>query len=76
MPRLPSRKVWEDMLAMMEKLEMPISEKRRNYFLKGYNRASLKRTTWGNYFCTATSTIVAFCDPLSSTFSARLQSQE
>ena len=29
------RKVWEDMLAVMEKLEMPISEKQRNYFLKG-----------------------------------------
>jgi hypothetical protein len=28
------RKVWEDMLAVMEKLEMPISEKPRNYFLK------------------------------------------
>jgi DNA polymerase len=27
------RKVWEDMLAVMEKLEMPISEKQRNYFL-------------------------------------------
>ena len=29
------RKVWEDMLAVMEKLEMPISEKQRNYFTKG-----------------------------------------
>ncbi len=29
------RKVWEDMLAVMEKLEMPISEKQRNFFLKG-----------------------------------------
>ncbi len=29
------RKVWEDMLQVMEKLEMPISEKQRNYFLKG-----------------------------------------
>jgi DNA polymerase len=29
------RKVWEDMLAVMEKLEMPINEKQRNYFLKG-----------------------------------------
>jgi DNA polymerase len=29
------RKVWEDMLAVMEKLEMPISQKQRNYFLKG-----------------------------------------
>jgi DNA polymerase len=28
------RRVWEDMLAAMEKLEMPISEKQRNYFLK------------------------------------------
>jgi uracil-DNA glycosylase len=28
------RKVWEDMLAVMEKLEMSISEKQRNYFLK------------------------------------------
>ena len=28
------RRVWEDMLAVMEKLEMPISEKQRNYFLK------------------------------------------
>ncbi len=28
------RKVWEDMLAVMEKLEMPISEKQRNYFTK------------------------------------------
>jgi uracil-DNA glycosylase len=29
------RKVWEDMLAVMEKLGMPISEKQRNFFLKG-----------------------------------------
>jgi DNA polymerase len=29
------RKVWEDMLQVMEKLAMPISEKQRNYFLKG-----------------------------------------
>ena len=29
------RRVWEDMLAVMEKLEMPISEKQRNFFLKG-----------------------------------------
>jgi DNA polymerase len=29
------RKVWEDMLAVMEKLGMAISEKQRNYFLKG-----------------------------------------
>lgn len=28
------RKVWEDMLAVMEKLKMPISDKQRNYFLK------------------------------------------
>ena len=28
------RKVWEDMLAVMEKLEMPISPKQRNFFLK------------------------------------------
>jgi DNA polymerase len=28
------RKVWEDMLQVMEKLEMPISTKQRNYFLK------------------------------------------
>ena len=28
------RKVWEDMLAVMEQLGMPISEKQRNYFLK------------------------------------------
>jgi uracil-DNA glycosylase family 4 len=28
------RKVWEDMLAVMEKLEMPISAKQRNFFLK------------------------------------------
>jgi uracil-DNA glycosylase len=29
------RKVWEDMLAVMEKLGMPISPKQRNFFLKG-----------------------------------------
>ncbi|HZF01251.1 MAG TPA: uracil-DNA glycosylase [Methylomirabilota bacterium] len=29
------RRVWEDMLAVMEKLGMPISEKQQNYFLKG-----------------------------------------
>ena len=29
------RKVWEDMLQVMEKLAIPISEKQRNYFLKG-----------------------------------------
>jgi DNA polymerase len=28
------RRVWEDMLAVMEKLEMPITEKQRNFFLK------------------------------------------
>jgi DNA polymerase len=28
------RKVWEDMLAVMEKLDMAISEKQRNYFLR------------------------------------------
>jgi DNA polymerase len=28
------RKVWEDMLLVMEKLEMPISTKQRNFFLK------------------------------------------
>ena len=28
------RKVWEDMLQVMEKLGMPISEKQRNYFFK------------------------------------------
>jgi DNA polymerase len=28
------RRVWEDMLAVMEKLEMPVSGKQRNYFLK------------------------------------------
>jgi DNA polymerase len=28
------RKVWEDMLQVMEKLEMEISEKQRGYFLK------------------------------------------
>lgn len=28
------RKVWEDMLQVMEKLEMPISDKQRNFFLK------------------------------------------
>jgi DNA polymerase len=29
------RKVWEDMLSVMEKLEMPINEKQKNYFTKG-----------------------------------------
>jgi uracil-DNA glycosylase len=29
------RKVWEDMLAVMEKLQMPASEKQRGFFLKG-----------------------------------------
>ena len=28
------RRVWEDMLAVMEKLGMPISERQRNFFLK------------------------------------------
>jgi DNA polymerase len=28
------RKVWQDMLAVMEKLGMPVTEKQRNYFLK------------------------------------------
>ena len=28
------RKVWEDMLAVMDKLGMPVSQKQRNYFLK------------------------------------------
>ena len=28
------RRVWEDMLAVMEKLAMPISEKQRGFFLK------------------------------------------
>ncbi len=28
------RKVWEDMLQVLEKLEAPVSEKQRNYFLK------------------------------------------
>jgi uracil-DNA glycosylase len=29
------RKVWEDMLAVMERLNLPISEKQRGYFLRG-----------------------------------------
>ena len=29
------RKVWEDLLKVMEKLELPINEKQRGYFLKG-----------------------------------------
>ena len=29
------RKVWEDMLKVMEKLNLPITEKQRGYFLKG-----------------------------------------
>jgi DNA polymerase len=29
------RKVWEDLLKVMERLELPISEKQRGYFLKG-----------------------------------------
>jgi DNA polymerase len=28
------RKVWEDMLQVMERLGLPISEKQRGYFLK------------------------------------------
>ena len=28
------RKVWEDMLLVLEKLGRPIKEKQRNYFLK------------------------------------------
>jgi DNA polymerase len=28
------RKVWEDMLQVMEKLQLPISEKQRSFFLK------------------------------------------
>ncbi len=28
------RKVWEDLMAVMEKIELPISEKQRGYFLK------------------------------------------
>jgi DNA polymerase len=28
------RPVWEDMMQVMEKLGLPISEKQRNYFLK------------------------------------------
>jgi uracil-DNA glycosylase family 4 len=31
---IEKRKVWEDMLAVMEKLEMAISDKQRNYFTK------------------------------------------
>jgi len=29
------RRVWEDMLLVMQKLRMPINERQRNYFLKG-----------------------------------------
>jgi len=29
------RRVWEDMLQVMQKLEMPINERQKNYFLKG-----------------------------------------
>ena len=32
---LEKRRVWEDMLQVMEKLALPISEKQRNYFTKG-----------------------------------------
>ena len=28
------RKVWEDLMAVMEKMELPISEKQRGYFLR------------------------------------------
>jgi len=28
------RRVWEDMLQVMEKLELPISERQRRFFLK------------------------------------------
>ena len=28
------RQVWEDMLQVLEKLAVPITEKQRNYFLK------------------------------------------
>jgi len=28
------RRVWEDMLQVMERLQLPISEKQRNYFLR------------------------------------------
>ncbi len=28
------RKIWEDMLAVMERLEMPVNEKQRNFFLR------------------------------------------
>ena len=28
------RKVWEDMLQVMEKIDAPITEKQRNFFLK------------------------------------------
>jgi DNA polymerase len=34
-PLTDKRKVWEDMLQVMTKLGMPISEKQRGYFLKG-----------------------------------------
>lgn len=33
--RATKRQVWEDMLQVMERLEMPISEKQRGFFLKG-----------------------------------------
>jgi len=32
---MEKRRVWEDMLQVMEKLQMEISEKQRNFFLKG-----------------------------------------
>ena len=34
------RKVWEDMLQAMERMELPISEKQRGYFLAAENKAS------------------------------------
>ncbi len=30
---LEKRKVWEDMMQVLDRLEKPISEKQRNYFL-------------------------------------------
>ncbi len=32
---IEKRRVWEDMLQVMEKLEMPVSEKQRRFFLQG-----------------------------------------
>jgi len=31
---LEKRKVWEDMMQVLDRLEKPISEKQRNYFYK------------------------------------------